>query len=100
MATFLELRDLAVGPDGANLRTRILVALTIKASAIINEATPTAAELAWAKSALADPKQYEQIAMHTALAENASATKAQIAAADDATVQSVVNNVVDKLLAV
>ena len=100
MATLTELRDLATGGDGSALRVKIIVAITIKANAIVNSVTPSAAELDWARAALARPEQYEQIVLHTALAENAAATKAQIAAATDEAVQAVVDNVVTKLLAV
>lgn len=100
MATLTELRELATGGDGSALRVKIVVAITIKANEIVNSATPTTAELAWARNALSRPEQYEQIVLHTALAQNAAATKAQIAAATDAAVQTVVDNVVTKLLAV
>lgn len=100
MATLLELNTLVSSSDSSDLRKKIIAAITIKANAVVDSASPTAAALAWAKAALADPRAYEQLALHTALASNSGATVAQIVGASDASLQTIVNGVVDKLLAV
>ena len=100
MATLLELNTLVSSPDSSELRRKIIAAITIKANAVVDSVGPSAAALAWAKDALANPRNYEQIALHTALAANSGATVAQIVGASDVDLQAVVNGVVDKLLAV
>ena len=100
MATYLELHNIATSGSGSELRTKILVAITVKANALVESVGPAAAQLDFARSALRDPKAYEQIVMNTVLSANKDATVPQITGATDATVQAAVDGVVDKLLGV
>ena len=99
MATLLELRELA-SAGTSDLRKKVITAITIKAQAYVDAATPTEAEKAFALAALRSPEQYEQIVLNSVLADNAQATTTQISNADDASVQTAVNTVVEKILVI
>lgn len=99
MATYIELRDIVAAGTG-DLQKKILVAITIKAQALVDLPTTTAAQLAWAKDALANPQAYLVIVLNSVLAANNTASTAVITSASDTTVQTAVDSVVDKLLAV
>lgn len=100
MATYADLHDLASSGTIATLRKQIRVAITIKANTIAKSASPTTPAKEWSKQALANPQSYEQVVLNYVLADNASATTAQIAAATDTQVQTAVNAAVDTLLGV
>lgn len=97
MATYVELFNLR-NDDG--LRNKVAVAVTIKAQALFDAASPTAAQLTWAKSAIADPSALADGYLKYLLAKNAASTVAQIQAASDATIQTAVGALVDKILSV
>lgn len=94
MATYTELFDLRSNSD---LRNRVAVACAIKAQAIIDSATPTAAQLTWARAAIADPIAKANELLNYVLAANKSATASQIAGASDAAIQTNVGAAVDRL---
>ncbi len=98
MATYIELHDLTSSSTLVDLRKRLRVAMLIKANAIASSSSPTSNAKEWARSALRDPQQYEDMVLRYVLAANASATTTQIASATDATVQTAVNGAVDTLL--
>jgi len=98
MATLIELADFAASTDHAVLVKKIRVAIAKKAVAIGNLASPTAAQLAWAKSALASPAEAASLIITYVLAANAAATIAQIVAATDTAIETQVNAAVDKIL--
>lgn len=98
MATYLELYDLASSATITDLRKRIQVAITIKAQAIAEAASPPVASLEWAKAAFGNPGHYEQTILHFVLADNAAAAVGSISGATDAQVQAAVNAAVDNLL--
>lgn len=98
MATYLELWDLASSPTITDLRKKLQVAISVKAQAIAEAATPTTAMMDWARSALANPQHYEQMLLHFILADNAGVTTAAISGASDSAVQNAVNAAVDNLL--
>lgn len=98
MATYTELHDLMSSPSAGALRQKLLVALLIKANAIAESASPTAAAKEWARSALRDPQQYSDTILRYVIADNAAATTTQITGASDAQVQAAVNTAVDTLL--
>lgn len=98
MATYTELHTLATSQASA-LQQRIGVALTIRAYAYVTAQSPTAAQLDWAKACLARPEDYSGIVLRAALAANKDLTVAQIQGATDAGLQTVVDNVVNTLLA-
>jgi hypothetical protein len=96
MATYNEI--FSIPGNSQSLREKITVAIAVKAYAIASEPTPTAGELAWAKDALQRPQSWVDTVLYAALAANKDSTVAQIQNANDAGVQTVVNNVVDNLL--
>ena len=99
MATYLELQTLRTGSNVAELGQRIVVALCIKANAIAKLPTPTDAQRAWAKSALATPDQYIGMTLSYILAEYNTTDATVITSATDAQVQVAVDAAVDTLLA-
>jgi len=78
MATYAELR--ALFGEGA-LANATEVAVVVKAQAIFSEATPSAARLAWAESALANTRSEAEKFLKYVLAANKALTVAQIRAA-------------------
>jgi len=98
MATYVELHDLASSGTLSDLRKKLRVAITIKANAIAESATPTAAAKAWALQALGNPQSFEQTVLNYVLADNATATTTAIANATDTMVQTAVDAAVNTLL--
>ena len=94
MATLSELQDLAHNND---LRGKIERGITIKALEITKEVSLTAERLQWASDALSNPKSQIGLMLNYVLAENASATVAQIVGASDAWIQTNVDAAVDVL---
>jgi hypothetical protein len=95
MATYLELHALFADSD---LMTRTEAAVVVKAHEYVASVTPTADQLTWAKSALSSPKGEAKPLLAYVLAENKSATVAQIKAASDATLQGFIDTAVDALV--
>lgn len=92
MATYLELRDLFTDDT---LRGKVEAAVCIAANTIRKEAasvTDHAARLTWAKAALLNPRPQAETILKLLLADNATATKAGIQGATDATLQTLVND--------
>ena len=98
MATLLELYDYAQTPEYGLLRKRIAIACAKKAKALGDLASPTAAQIAWAVTALEDPDGVSGQIVHYVLAANAGATLAQINGASDEQVEAAVGLAVDKIL--
>lgn len=98
MATYFELHDLMSSSTVGDLRRRLRVAIVIKANAVAEAASPPAAAKEWARNALRDPQQFEDMVLRYVLADNAAATVSQITGASDAQVQTAVNAAVDSLL--
>lgn len=95
MATYTELNELR---SDSTLRNRIITACAIKAAALIDLASPTTAQIAWAKLVLANPYAVANDIMIYVLAKNAAFTVAQIQGATDAAIQTNVGAAADKLL--
>lgn len=95
MATFLELFDLR---SDSTLRNKIAVAATIKAQTLLDTASPTVAQVTWAKATLADPLHVADDLLSYVLAVNKDATVAQIQSATDAAIQTNVNAAADKII--
>lgn len=96
MATYDELLT-AAEHEGLNKRVR--VACVIAADAICNElATVTnhINRMLWAKSVFQNPQSEAQRMLWAVLAQNKAATLAAITGANDAAVQTAVNNAVDR----
>lgn len=96
MASYLELYDLK---NDDKVHHQIAVAITKKAQALIDLATPSANQIAWASNALSNLNEMIGKILPYVLAANSSATTTQIKAATDATVQTNVDAAVDKLIA-
>lgn len=94
MATYSELYDLFSNSDLVN---KTAVAVIKKAQAILDEASPTVAEVDWAKEALLNPYGKGEELLRYVLASNSASTVAQILAATDATIQTNVDTAVDKI---
>lgn len=98
MATYLELHALRGAASTEQLRQKIAVAIAIKANTIAKSASPTAAQKAWAVSALANPGKDVDTVLNYILAEYNAQTVGVITGASDANVQAAVNAAVDTLL--
>lgn len=96
MATYAEIFDIR---SNSNFRNKIAVAIVVKATALLNLATPSSNQVSWANSALDSSLATADKLMNYVLAENKSATTGQIVGADDATIQTNVDAAVDKLIA-
>ena len=96
MATYAEIFDIK---SNAALRNKVAVACVVKAQGLIDEATPTNNEVAWANAAILNPVSMADKIMNYVLAANKSATKSQIESASDATIQTNVDAAIDKLIA-
>lgn len=95
MATYTEIFGLRTNSDLIN---RITVAIAIKAQTLLDAASPTAKQVKWAEAAIADPHGKAAVILNYLLAKNAASTVAQITAVADATMQTQVNAVIDKLI--
>lgn len=96
MATYAELYDLRTN---SALKNKITVAVGVKAAAILDAGTPTAAQVAWAKEAIENPASKADALLNYLLASNASATTGQITGATDSAIQTKVNTAVDTIIA-
>ena len=97
MATYDELYDVAQNSTGSALRNRLIVAISIKANAIL-AGTPTAGQLVWATDALANPRSKADMLLNFVLADNKDATVGNITGASDVVLQTAVNTAVDQLV--
>jgi hypothetical protein len=88
MATYAELVD-ASGDSGLLLKVR--VATVIAADVIRANAGATAPQKTWAKSVFDNPESGQRAVLWSVLAQNKSATLAQIIGATDAQVQTAVD---------
>ncbi len=98
MATYTELANIQNASGFGDLRDKIIAACAIKAVALLDGTTPTAAQIAWAEAALLNPPKAATDVMWYVIAKNAGATLAQILAANDAAVQANVNAAVDVIV--
>lgn len=94
MASLAELFNLH---QSAELRHKVAAAAMIKARAITEEATPSAARLQWAEDALADPEAVALLLLRYVLAANATAQVTQIEGATDSTIQTAVDAAIDAI---
>jgi hypothetical protein len=95
MATYAELFELR---NNSDLRNRVAVACIVESEAIRTEPATTSNHnnrMAWAKAVFENPDREADRMMWAILAQNKSATPAQITGAPDATVQTAVHNAVD-----
>lgn len=95
MATYLELYELT---SNVQLRERLAVACVVAAEQIRNEADTVgnhANRLAWAKRTFENPLAEAARMLPAILAQNKTATVAQITGADDAALQTAVDAAVN-----
>lgn len=95
MATYDELFALR---SNSALRDRVAVAAVVKAQSLIDLASPTAGQIAWAQRAISDPIGVANSLLNYVLAANKSATSSQISTASDSTIQTAVGAAVDKII--
>lgn len=95
MATYAELYGLR---NNSELVNKVTVAVVIAAVAIKDEDPSVAARVEWANRVLSNPTSMGKTVTYAVLALNKSATVAQINAANDASIQNNVDDVVDLLI--
>lgn len=96
MASYLEIYELS--GDG-NIVNKVTAAVAVAAHGILNEQSPTAPRKAWAEAAIIDPTSKTKEMIWYLLADNVSASKATILAANDAAILAAVDEAVDKRIA-
>ena len=94
MATYAEVFGLI---SNTELRNKVVTATIVKAHAISQLASPSQKEIDWAARAYANPIGTAESILRAVLAANVGATVAQILGAADATIQTNVNDAVDKI---
>ena len=95
MATYLELFDLRTN---SSLKNKVVVAVTKKAQALLDLATPTAGQVTWANEAIFDPTGKASMLLNYVLAANSGQTVANIEGASDSAIQTNVDAAVDKII--
>jgi hypothetical protein len=99
MATYQELFQIANDTPPA-LAEKIRIGIVVKAQAIAASPTSTEKQGAWALNALRNPSGDTQTVLNYILGAYKSAAVSAITGANDATVQTAVDNAVDQLLGV
>ncbi len=94
MATYIELINFR---SNSPLRNKTQTALVIKAHAILQEASPSVPRLTFAQETLKNPASKIDEAMWFLLAANKDADAGVISSASDSTIQTHVDNYVDKI---
>ena len=97
MATYLELSNIGDEPGYSDFYERLRVAVVVKATTIMELATPTASELSWALSAITSPSTTATDLHWYVVASARASSLAQIVAASDAAVQAAVDAAVDTI---
>ena len=97
MATYAELAAIRQEPLWNDLIDKIVVATSIKASEVIDSATPAATLLEWAKRAIAKPSDAANDIAFYVVAANKTATIAQILSAVDGDIQTNVDAAIDSI---
>lgn len=99
MATYIELANIQSAAGWSDFLNKVRVAAVLKAVALLDSATPTAAQVAWAKSTLASPNQGGDDVVWYVIGANAGVALSSILAASDTAVQNNVNAAVDVITA-
>jgi hypothetical protein len=82
-----------------NLKNRLAIAVAVKAQSLFDLATPTAAQVSWAESAIANPHSKAEPFFLYLLAKNKALTIEQIDAVTDTAMQTAIDALVDKIVA-
>ena len=96
MASYAELFELR---GSSQLHNDITIAVAVKAQSLIDSTTPSAAQVTWALEALRSPQSKADELINYVLAKNRTNTTTQILEADNATVQTNVDDAVNVLVA-
>ena len=97
MATYQELYTFTSQPDWPEFLGKVRVAAVIKAVAILDSASPSAAAVAWATDAIARQASAGDDVVWYVVGTNNAATIAAILAATDVAIQTNVNDAVDAI---
>ncbi len=97
MATYAELATIKDDDAWNGLVNKIAVACAIKATAVIDSATPGVAVLEWAKQSVAEPLKASNDIVYYVVSSNSSATLAQIYSASDVAIQNNVDAAIDSV---
>ena len=97
MATYLELARITEQNEWGDFFDKVVTATAIKATAIIDSATPTQVALDWAKEAVNKPRQAGDGVVWYVIASNNGVTQAQILSASDNAIQTNVDAAIDAL---
>ena len=97
MATYLELARITEQNEWGDFFDKTVTATQIKATAIIDSATPTQVALDWAKQSMESPRREANNLVPYVIASNNTATIAQILAATDNAIQTNIDAAVDAL---
>ena len=100
MATYTQLATITSDAGFGAFYEKLRVAVVVKAAALLDGATPTAAEVTWALAALGNPSATANDIQWYVIAENKSASIAAIVGASDSAMQSNVDAAVDKIVSV
>lgn len=95
MATYLELFNLRKNSD---LQDRVAVAAAKSAQQLLDKATPSQSEIAWAEAALKNPAEKVSQLLNYVLTKNSSLTVAQIQGASDSVLQGQIDVAVDVIV--
>jgi hypothetical protein len=95
MATYAELFDLR---SNSALRNKIAVACVKKAQTLLDQASPTVAEVAWANTTIGNPIAMADKIMNYVLVANSSVAVSQITGATDSAIQTNVDAAAAKLI--
>lgn len=96
MATYTELFELSTTKG---FQDRVAFACVKKAQSLLDAATPSTNEVAWAASAIESPASKGIEILRYVLAANSDSTVTQINAVTDAAIQTSVDSAVDALIA-
>ena len=95
MATYEELFDLR---SNSALKNKITVAVVKKAQALLDGATPSIAQVTWAKEAINNPIGKAESLMNYVLAANSASDVSTILGATDTAIQNNVDAAVDVIV--
>jgi hypothetical protein len=97
MATYNELASLNEDAGWPAFADKALISVIKKATEIVDEASPSATRLSWARSALGSPRGSTNELIFYAVAKNSGLTTAQILGASDSAVQTNIDEAIDSL---
>ena len=97
MATLLEIAGITGQAGWNDFSDKVKSAAVIKAAAVIDAASPPAARLEWAKSAITDPVSAKNSIIFYVVGTNNTASIAQILGATEALIQTNVDAAVDAI---